>query len=212
MTMSAAYKVSASASLSIGKVAFMIAIAAMTIADIVFSAKVKLAPKWSVYLSVPWSIYLCGSLLVLASYLLLISFHTDYVYSIFPVLFLIVAAFLHHKYKEKVNKDIPRGKENDDKTGKDDNSDDEEVEHFDGIFETSSNIVTGGSLITLFGGQYMVGVVSPLGFFFFFTVVLGIYLMTITTVRTGALTPHATYLEIMLKLQLVITIITAFFP
>lgn len=234
MIMGAAYKLSASASLSIGKIAFMIAVAAIVIADILCSTKVTLAPKWGStlpYLSIPWSIYLSGFLLVFASYLLLISFNKDYAYAILPVPLPITAALIHHKHKSRVrhqrtdgeadqaidtenaNEDVLRGEENNDNnTGKDRNSDDDEdIQHFDGIFETSCIVVTGGSFVAMFGGQYMVGAASPLGFFFFFTVALGLYLMTITTVRTVALTPHATYLEIVLKLLVVITIITAFF-
>ncbi|KAG2582032.1 hypothetical protein PVAP13_6KG092400 [Panicum virgatum] len=194
MIMGAAYKLSASASLSIGKIAFMIAVAAIVIADILCSTK-------------------------------------DYAYAILPVPLPITAALIHHKHKSRVrhqrtdgeadqaidtenaNEDVLRGEENNDNnTDKDRNSDDDEdIQHFDGIFETPCIVVTGGSLVAMFGGQYMVGAASPLGFFFFFTVALGLYLMTITTVRTVALTPHATYLEIVLKLLVVITIITAFF-
>lgn len=58
-------------------------------------------------------------------------------------------------------------------------------------------------------GNSMVGPVSAVGFLFFYTVALGLYLMMVTTVRTGVLTAHARYLAILLKVLLVITLITA---
>jgi ubiquitin C len=76
-------------------------------------------------------------------------------------------------------------------------------------FELSADTVNCGGLITVVFGNSMVGPVTAVGFFFFYTMALGLYLMMVTTVRTAVLKPHAKYLAILLKVLLVITLITA---
>ncbi|OEL37491.1 hypothetical protein BAE44_0001492 [Dichanthelium oligosanthes] len=79
------------------------------------------------------------------------------------------------------------------------------------IFDLSSNIVSSGGLISMVLGHYIethyIRGVSAVVFLFFFTVVLGLYLMMVTTVRTEMLTPHATYLDYLQKALLLATLI-----
>ena len=160
-------------------------------------------------------VYLSCFLLVLVSYLLLVSFNKYYGYAILPVPLLIVTALLRHKLLPGLMQ-LQRSNNNEGDHTVDieipvqaHGADEEDGQHFDRIFELSADIVNCGGLITVVFGNSMVGPVSAVGFLFFYTVALGLYLMMVTTVRTVVLTPHAWYLAILLKVLLVITLITA---
>lgn len=206
----ATYLGSASTSSSTGKVAFKIAIGAAFLADAALS--ILMPPKWGNAL-----VYLSWFLVVLVSYLLLVSFNKYYGYAILPVPLPIVVALLQLKLKlgvmqqrrprneEAVQNADPERANQDQNT----NNDEEDDQHFDRIFELSGDIVNCGGIITVIFGNSMVGPASALGFLFFYTVALGLYLMMVTTVRAVALTPHARFLAILLKVLLVITLITS---
>lgn len=82
------------------------------------------------------------------------------------------------------------------------------------MFDWSAGIVNCGGLISMILGHYMYMVgpnrltsTSVIGFLFFFTVVMGLYLMMVTTVRTAALTPNLSYLAYLRDILLVGTLI-----
>lgn len=171
------------------------------------------APKWGSLLT-----WLSWFLLVLLSYLLLVSFNKDYSYAILPVPIPIVLALLQLKLwpaaYQRIDADI--------EAGQDINTSDEAVQavnnnstgdqDLDGIFNLSAGIVNFGGLISMIIGHYITGPskiisVNPAVFFFFFTVALGLYLMMVTTVRIAALTLHARHLSYLLMLLLLTTLI-----
>lgn len=87
--------------------------------------------------------------------------------------------------------------------------DDQDLEN---IFDWSAGIVNCGGLISMILGHYMYMVnrltlASAIGFLFFFTVVMGLYLMMVTTVRTAALTPYVRYLAYLRDFMLMGTLI-----
>jgi ubiquitin C len=159
-------------------------------------------------------VYLSCFLLLVVSYLLLVSSNKHYGYAILPVPLPIVAALLHKFLPGPTQHQRSNNNEGDQNVdievpGQAHGADEEDGQHFDRIFEFSATIVNCGGLITVVFGNSMVGPVSAVGFLFFYTVSLGLYLMMVTTVRTLVLTAHARYLDILLKVLLVITLITA---
>ncbi|KAL6843097.1 hypothetical protein ACP4OV_026810 [Aristida adscensionis] len=185
------------------EMAFKIAIGSFFIADATLS--IFMPPKWSTTL-----VYLSWLLLEIVSYLLLVSFNKYYVYAILPVPLPIVVALLQPKLKPGVMQQR-RAHQNDEvqNAQKDHDTNDQDSQHFERIFELSGDIVTYGGIITVIFRNSIVGPASALGFFFFCTIALGLYLMMITTVRTITLIPHAKHLANLLKILLVITLITA---
>ncbi|CAO2176160.1 unnamed protein product [Urochloa humidicola] len=98
------------------------------------------------------------------------------------------------------------------KAGKDLNTNYEADEDLESIFNLSAGIVNCGGLISIVLGHYIVGPnqlmeVSAVGFLFFFTVVLGLYLMMVTTVRNAALTLHISQLAFLLMALLMGTLV-----
>ncbi|XP_062194941.1 uncharacterized protein LOC133898308 [Phragmites australis] len=213
ITTFAAYLGSASA--STGNTAFKVAIAAFFVAVLADLTSVTRTPKWGSFL-----VYLSWFLLVLVSYLLLVSFNKDYSYAIIPVPLPIIVALLQHKLRPGVrqqsNTDIESAGEalnTKHKADQDVHTEAEAAQDLDRIFDLAAGIVNCGGLVSMLLGHYLVGpnqhiAVSAIWFFFFFTVVLGLYLMMITTVRPVALTLHARHLTVLLKVLLVITLIT----
>ncbi|TVT99846.1 hypothetical protein EJB05_54755, partial [Eragrostis curvula] len=202
VTIFLAYLVSGSTSTSVGDMSFLVAIGAFFIADAALSLTIP--PKWGSAL-----VYLSWFLLVLLSYLLLVSFNKHYGFAILPVPFLIFAALLQRKFQPG-NRQQQRSNDGDvDMESAHEDTDDEDSQHFDYIFDLSGGIVNCGGLITVVFGHYMVGPANAVGFLFFYTIALGLYLMMVATVRTVALTRHARYLAMMLKVLLVTTLIAA---
>ncbi|XP_066339496.1 uncharacterized protein [Miscanthus floridulus] len=208
ITMFVTYLGSASTLFSTGNMVFKISIGAFFIAYATLS--IMMPPKMGSAL-----VYLSCFLLVLVSYLLLVSFNKYYGYAILPVPLPIVTALLQHKLLPGLMQHQRSNNNEGDHTVDIEvpvqahSADEEDGQHFDRIFELSADIVNCGGLITVVFGNSMVGPVSAVGFLFFYTVALGLYLMMVTTVRTVVLTPHAWYLAILLKVLLVITLITA---
>jgi len=206
ITMFVAYLGSSSASPSIGSTDFKVAMAAFFVAIPIDLISITRAPKWGFAL-----VYLSWFLLVVLSYLLLVSFHKDYRCAIIPVLLLFFAALFHRKLRPTVvgNKTPP--------------APDLVIQDLEDIFDTAAAIVNSGGLISIILGHYMYMVgpdnhlteVSAIGFLFFFTVVLGLYLMMAATVRNAALTLyawcHAYYvLGFLLVATLIATVIRVF--
>jgi ubiquitin C len=187
---------------------FKISIGAFFIADATLS--IMMPPKMGSAL-----VYFSCFLLVLVSYLLLVSFNKYYGYAILPAPLPIVAALLQHKLlsglmrQQRINSEGDQQNGDIEVSGQAHDNGEEYQEHFDHIFELSADIVNCGGLITVVFGNSMVGPVTAVGFLFFYTMALGLYLMMVTTVRTAVLNPHARYLAILLKVLLMITLITA---
>ncbi|KAL6843098.1 hypothetical protein ACP4OV_026811 [Aristida adscensionis] len=206
ISMAATYYVGAASTTSFStgeEMAFKIAIGAFFIADATLS--ILMPPKWSIAL-----VYLSWLLLEIVSCLLLVSFSKYYVYAILPVPLPIVVALLQLKLKPEAMQP-GRARQNGDVENAEQDQDinREDIQRFDRIFELSGDIVNCGGIITVIFGNSIVGPASALGFLFFYTIALGLYLMMITTVRTMALIPHAKHLDNLLKVLLVITLITA---
>jgi hypothetical protein len=167
-------------------------------------------PKWGSLLT-----YLSWFLLVLVSYLLLISFNEGYSYAILPVPIPVVIALLQlNRSSRALNRDIETGHLNADTEDEavpavNNTANNQETDQdLDGIFNLSAGIVNFGGLVSLIFARYMGGPNElTIGFFFFFTIVLGLYLMMATTVRTVALTLHARHLSYLLMFLLVSTLI-----
>ncbi|CAL5023299.1 unnamed protein product [Urochloa decumbens] len=192
--MLAAYLGSASSSRS---VTFWIAMAAYFVAiyaDFI-SACARTMPERGSAL-----VYLSSFLLVTVSYLLLVSFNKDYGYAILPVPLPIVAAFLHHKRRPASARQ---------QGGSNDKAANQDLER---IFELSAGVVNCGGLVSMILGHYLVEPNKPIpvtavGFFFLYTMVLGLYLMMVTTLRNAVLTLHARYLAALLMVLLVSTLV-----
>ncbi|KAL6644023.1 hypothetical protein ACP70R_018789 [Stipagrostis hirtigluma subsp. patula] len=199
----AAFMSSASTSSSAAKMAFKSAIGTFFIADAFLP--LMMPRKWRNAL-----VYLSWFLLMSVSYLLLVSLDKRYGYAILPMLLPIIAALLQQMIqKERTNKKADQNVNNENGDDPDHSTDDEDSQHFDHIFELSCEIVNCGGLITVVFGNSMVGTASALGFFFFITVALALYLMMVTAVRNEVLTPHARFLAIVMKFLLVITLMIA---
>ncbi|PAN33419.1 hypothetical protein PAHAL_6G019700 [Panicum hallii] len=192
------------------KTTFKVAMAAFFLAvpaDLVCMTR---PPKWGSLLT-----YLSWFLLVLVSYLLLISFNEGYSYAILPVPIPVVIALLQlNRSSRALNRDIETGHLNADTEDEavpavNNTANNQETDQdLDGIFNLSAGIVNFGGLVSLIFARYMGGPNElTIGFFFFFTIVLGLYLMMATTVRTVALTLHARHLSYLLMFLLVSTLI-----
>ncbi|RLN04619.1 uncharacterized protein C2845_PM13G04750 [Panicum miliaceum] len=197
---------SSASSSSTGNTAFKIAMEAFFAAILIDLVSATRMPKWGCAL-----VYLSWFLLVLLSYLLLVSFHKDYCYAIIPVpLFVLVVALLQRKLRPNVTQQNT----NSDSGDQDLHMDDDADQDLENIFDWSAGIVNCGSLISMILGHYMymvepnhLATTSVIGLLFFFTVVLGLYLMMVTTVRTVALTPYVGHLACLLDVLLVTTLI-----
>ncbi|KAJ1267561.1 hypothetical protein BS78_07G065600 [Paspalum vaginatum] len=143
---------------------------------------------------------LSGAIQFILIHIMLVSFNEYYGLAALLVPLLLIAVAIKQAYKHV-------GGTNDDGSDKQQLESDTTV--FDSIFDFASDTVNLGGLAAMFSGRYMASPATIVGFVFFFTVVLGIYLMMITTVRTAALTPHAKYLIVLLKALRWITVITA---
>jgi hypothetical protein len=148
-------------------------------------------------------------LLELAICLLTLPFNGCYAFSIITVLFLIVVvALLQPKFQQSVKKYVLPSFTIDDGDTQGDISD-QENDYLNHLFNISNGIATCGGLVTGILGyySYMVGPVTAAGFFFF-TVLLGLYLMMVIAMRAVS-PPHAACLTIVLKALLLLTVITA---
>ncbi|XP_025819964.1 uncharacterized protein LOC112896260 isoform X2 [Panicum hallii] len=198
---------SSSASSSTGNTAFRIAMAAFFIAISIDLISATRTPKWGCACLV----YLSWFLLVLLSYLLLVSFHRDYCYAIILVPLLVLAAAL---LQCKLRPSVTQQNTTSDSGDQDLDTDDDADQDLENIFDWSAGIVNCGGLISMILGHYMYMVgpnhlkeASVIGFLFFFTVVLGLYLMMVTTVKNVALTPYVGHLTCLLNILLVCTLI-----
>jgi len=161
-----------------------------------FSLKMK--PKWSCTL-----VYVSWFHLVLMTTLIFVSLNKVYGWAVIIVPVMIGIAFLQHKLSPP-----PEHQRN---TG-DDGADKE----LDDMFDLSALILNWGSLVTavisivrrIISGSGNHRTVRAAGFLFFFTVIVGLYLMMVTTVRHAALTLHAKYLGVLLIGLVVGTLIT----
>ncbi|CAO2209822.1 unnamed protein product [Urochloa humidicola] len=187
-----------------GNTAFKIAKAAFFVAIPIDLISITRTPKWGYAL-----VYLSCFLLVLLSYLLLMSFHKDYSWAIIPVLLLFLAALLHSKLWSSARE------QNTTNTISDEHPDSDKVDQdLENIFDWSAGVVNCGGLISMILGHYMyiagrdhLKGVSVIGFLFFFTVVMGLYLMMVTTVRNPKLTFYVVYLSYLCNALLVGTLI-----
>ncbi|KAL6659406.1 hypothetical protein ACP70R_003446 [Stipagrostis hirtigluma subsp. patula] len=215
ITLLVTYLGSTSASFSIRDLPFLIAIGASFFTDAALLIlvhpifPVKILPKWGNAL-----VWFSWFLLVLASCFLLVSLNKDYGFAIIPVPLPIIVGFLQ-QYRLQARLRQQRTNDEGNQDGHIENADrdqgpnEEEEQQFDFMFELSGDIVNCSGFITMASGRYMAGPVNEVGFLFFNTIALGLYLMMVTTVRHVALTPHARHLTILLVILLLATIITA---
>ncbi|OEL29748.1 hypothetical protein BAE44_0009233 [Dichanthelium oligosanthes] len=163
------------------------------IADVVFAKKV---PSWDSTM-----VYISSFLLVLASYFCLVSSNKVYAYAIVPTLLLTVPALV--QYMRRSSSEWQQLSST---------NDDEADKELDGILEWSSNVANGSGFASLvlghFTGPNKTVASAVVGFLFFLTAALGIYLMTVTTVRIAPLTAHATHLHKVMIALIVGTVIT----
>ncbi|CAL5010926.1 unnamed protein product [Urochloa decumbens] len=197
---------SSASSPSNGNTAFKIAMAAFFVAIPIDLISITKTPKWGYAL-----VYLSCFLMVLLSYLLLMSFHKDYSCAIIPVLLLFFAALLHRKLRPSARQ------QNTTNTIPDEHLDSDKVDQdLENIFDWSAGVVNCGGLISMILGHYMyiagpnhLTEVRVIGFLFFFTVVMGLYLMMVTTVRNPDLTFYVVYLCYLRDALLVGTLIAS---
>lgn len=196
------YLSSISTSFSIESMPFLMAIGIFFINDV--ALVMLMPPKWGIAL-----VYLSWFLMVFVACLLLVEFNKYYGCAIFSVPLPFVAAFLHDYLWQQRQQpaddhyvDLERGADNQNHS-----SDEKDNQLFDYIFDSSSGIVNAGGMTAAIFGHYMVGAASAVGFCFFFTVTLGLYLMMATTVRSEVFTRHARILSILLKFLVVGTLI-----
>ncbi|WVZ62035.1 hypothetical protein U9M48_011825 [Paspalum notatum var. saurae] len=197
-----------SASASTRHMSFKVAMAAFLLAASTDFVSVKRTPKWGSLLT-----YHSCFLLVLLSYLLLISFNKAYGYALFPVPLPIVLALVRARKLGNTITEAAQDATTNDQVGHAPIARNGDDQDFDGIFNASAIIVTCGGFINIgLGlGRYVVGpdqviAVSPVGYLFFFTVALGLYLMMATTVRNAALILHANKLSNVLLVLLLCTL------
>ncbi|PUZ50491.1 hypothetical protein GQ55_6G062500 [Panicum hallii var. hallii] len=175
-----AYLGSSSASSSTGNTAFRIAMAAFFIAVSIDLISATRTPK-------------------------------DYCYAIILVPLLVLAAAL---LQCKLRPSVTQQNTTSDSGDQDLDTDDDADQDLENIFDWSAGIVNCGGLISMILGHYMYMVgpnhlkeASVIGFLFFFTVVLGLYLMMVTTVKNVALTPYVGHLTCLLNVLLVGTLV-----
>ncbi|CAO2206097.1 unnamed protein product [Urochloa humidicola] len=147
-------------------------------------------------------VYISSFHLVLMLYLIFISFNRDYAYAILFLPLVVGFSLAQQKIWPEGNR-----QSTDEKLGKE----------LDGIFDLSSLILNWSTFISaimaifrdLIPGENQFISLSPVGFLFFLTIVLGLYLMFISTVRTAALNLRAKYLDVLLMFLLASTVIAA---
>ncbi|OEL37922.1 hypothetical protein BAE44_0001059 [Dichanthelium oligosanthes] len=147
-------------------------------------------------------VYISWFLLELITCLLSILFNGNISFAILamPLLPIIVVAILQQ---------LLEGIDDQNNGTQQDKDDDQESQHFDHLFDLSQGIANCGGLVAAVMGHYdKLGPTDIVGFFFFLTIALGLYLMMVTTVRVVSC-PHATCLAIVLMVSFVITILTA---
>ncbi|CAO2176220.1 unnamed protein product [Urochloa humidicola] len=148
-------------------------------------------------------VYISSFHLVLMIYLIFISFNRDYAYAIMFLPLVVGFSLLQSKIWPEGNS----RQSTDEKLGKE----------LDSIFELSTLILNWSTFISaimaifrdLIPGENQFISLSPVGFLFFLTIILGLYLMFISTVRTTALNLRAKYLDVLLMLLLASTVIAA---
>ncbi|CAL4997325.1 unnamed protein product [Urochloa decumbens] len=147
-------------------------------------------------------VYISSFHLVLMIYLIFISFNRDYAYAILFLPLVVGFSLLQTKiWPEGHRQSI------DEKLGKE----------LDSIFELSTLILNWSTFISaimaifrdLIPGENQFISLSPVGFLFFLTIILGLYLMFISTVRTMALNLRPKYLDVLLMFLLASTVIAA---
>jgi len=169
-----------------------------------FSLKMK--PKWCTL------VYVSCFHLVLMTTLIFVSLNKDYAYAILIVPLMIGAPLLQRKLWPQERQQST--------------SDDRADEKLDDMFDLAVLILNGGNLTVAlisivrrfisgpgkpgWPGNYRTGCAA--GFLLFFTVVVGLYLMMVTTVRHAALTLHAKYLHNLFIVLVVGTLITTLGP
>jgi hypothetical protein len=143
-------------------------------------------------------IFLSSFHLVLMVYLVFISFNIEYAYTAFFLPLVAVSSFIQQKLWPRIT---------DDKANK----------TLDSMFELSSLILNWSTFISALmvifrelehDEEYEDIAHNAVGIFFFLTIVLGIYLMLVTTVRAGALV-RVRFLDVLLIGLLVGTIIAS---
>ena len=149
-------------------------------------------------------VYLSAFHLMLMTYFIFISFNMNYAYAIIFLPLVAGASLLQQKIwpgghrqstDEKVSKDL------------------------DNMFDLSALVLNWSTFISAImaifrdlipaAGQNQYISFSAVGLLFFLTIILGLYLMLITTVRTEALNLRVKYLDVLLICLLVSTLITA---
>jgi hypothetical protein len=200
MLFSAYMNLSSSTSVAI-KILFVVDIVVFFIIDGILYINL---PRWG-------NALVCISCLLLqvALCLLTIPFNGCYAFAILVVVFLIlVVALLQPKFQHSVKKYVLPSFTTSDGDTQEDISD-QENHYLNHLFDISNGIATCGGLVTGIMGyySYLVGPVTAAGFFFFCTILLGLFLMMVIAMRAVS-PPHATCLAIVLKVLLLLTIIT----
>ncbi|KAF8662569.1 hypothetical protein HU200_056168 [Digitaria exilis] len=147
-------------------------------------------------------VYISSFHLVLMVYFIFISFNNDYAYAILFLPLVAGVSLLQQKIWPEGHRQIT-----DEKLSKD----------LDSMFELSSLILNWSTFISaimaifrdLIKGPNEFIHFSPVGFLFLLTIILGLYLMLVTTVRTAALNLRVKYLDVLLICLLVSTLIAA---
>ncbi|CAO2206103.1 unnamed protein product [Urochloa humidicola] len=147
-------------------------------------------------------VYISSCHLVLMIYFIFISFNMVYAYAILFLPLVAGASLLQQKMWPEGH-----GQSTDEKVGKD----------LDNIFDLSALILNWSTFISaimaifkdLIPGPNKGTEFSAVGLLFFLTIVLGLYLMLLTTVRTEALNLRVKYLDVLLICLLVSTVIAA---
>ncbi|CAO2168358.1 unnamed protein product [Urochloa humidicola] len=147
-------------------------------------------------------VYISSFHLVLMIYLIFISFNRDYAYAIMFLPLVVGFSLLQSKIWPEGNRQ---------------STDEKLCKELDSIFELSTLILNWSTFISaimaifrdLIPGENQFISLSPVGFLFFLTIILGLYLMFISTVRTAALNLRVKYLDVLLMLLLASTVIAA---
>ncbi|KAG2582292.1 hypothetical protein PVAP13_6KG098600 [Panicum virgatum] len=149
-------------------------------------------------------VYLSAFHLMLMTYFIFISFNMNYAYAIIFLPLVAGASLLQQKIWPEGHR-----QSTDEKVSKD----------LDNMFDLSALVLNWSTFISAImaifrdlipaAGQNQYISFSAVGLLFFLTIILGLYLMLITTVRTAALNLHAKYLDVLLICLLVSTLITA---
>ncbi|CAO2200907.1 unnamed protein product [Urochloa humidicola] len=144
--------------------------------------------------------------LVLMTFFIFLSLNKEYGYTILVLPLIIGAALIHYML-------MPEEKKESSESTKDAKAD----TNLEEIFDFSALILNWGGLISaiiailrrFISGPDKIKLVAvcAIGFLFFFAIILGIYLMLATTIRTVTLTLHARYLYVLLRVVLLSTLI-----